>query len=314
MFKKNLSFLMLSFLSLFVVLNLTPAWSANEDALGRQAEQAGKLRQALKHYVSALQSTSEGSSKDRQLREKIIRLALRIKPLPAVQEEAERRMARGRAAVKAAKDQRGFLRAANEFKKAVWVAPWLAEGYYNLGVVQDKAGRYDDAIRNLKLYMLAAPDAPDIKQVRNIIYEIEYRKEEAKRQRQEERRQQAKLQIEREAKASRSIAGKWLLAPNKWPYRITVDGNIFRAEEIEKSVEGVQFEGTINGNRLQGEALMDLTFYENGRTHTRTMTGTISPDRNTIRLRYRGIRAEEVRGRRIIGPYDYDAEDVFVRE
>ena len=181
----------------FSILGVSSQAYADEEALGRKAEQAGKLRQALGHYVSALQSASEGSSTEQHLREKIIRLAPKIQPPPAVPEEAERYMARGRAAVKAAEDEQGFMRAAKEFRKGLNVAPWLVDGYYNLGVVLDKAGKYDEAIENLKLYLVAIPDAKDAK---NLIYEIDYRKEEAER---------VKL-----SKAERSVSiddftGKW---------------------------------------------------------------------------------------------------------
>jgi len=86
-------------------------------------------------------------------------------------------MVRGAAAVKLAKDEQGFLKAAQEFKQVLLRAPWLAEGYYNLGVVLDKAGKYKEAIKNLKLYLKASPGASDVKTVQNLIYEIEYRME-----------------------------------------------------------------------------------------------------------------------------------------
>ncbi len=179
--KKRLLILISLTVLLLLGLGNTPSY-ADEAALGRQAEEAGNLRQALKHYVNALQSTSEGSSIERRLREKIIKLVQKIQPPPAVPEEAKRRMARGRAAVKAAKDEQGFLRAANEFKKAVRAAPWLAYGYYNLGVVQDKAGRYDDAIQSFNFYLLAAPNASDSNQIETKIYELEYAIDLRKRQ------------------------------------------------------------------------------------------------------------------------------------
>jgi len=165
-------------LSIFFVV---PIYAAGEEDLGRQAEAVGKYREALNYYTKALQSLPEDSAKDRQLRETIIILAQKIKPAPVIPEEAERHMARGRAAVKAAKDEQGYLRAANEFKQALKIAPWLADGYYNLGVVLDKGGKYPDAMQDLKLYLMASPNATDTKEVKQLIYEIEYRQEEAKR-------------------------------------------------------------------------------------------------------------------------------------
>ena len=88
-------------------------------------------------------------------------------------------MARGLAAVKGAQNKQDFLDAAAEFERASLAAPWLPAAYYNLGITQDKAGKYREAMQNLKLYLLAAPDASDAKAVKGLIYEIEYRQEKA---------------------------------------------------------------------------------------------------------------------------------------
>lgn len=203
------------FLKLMTVLLLvgwcgTVVFAADEELLGRQAEQAGNDREALTHYVNALPSVSVDSRKDQELRGKIIGLARKVRPAPAVPEEAERRLARGNAAVKSAADREAFKRAADEFKAALKVAPWLAEGYFNLGVVQDKAGDYPDAIRNLKFYLLSAPDAKDAKEVRNLIYEIEYRQEEAQRATTQSREISAKEKQDETEKLVRDLAGKWI--------------------------------------------------------------------------------------------------------
>lgn len=56
--------------------------------LGQYAEQAGKYRETLTHYVEALKS----APLDQQLREKIISLAQKITPAPVLPEEASRHM------------------------------------------------------------------------------------------------------------------------------------------------------------------------------------------------------------------------------
>jgi hypothetical protein len=56
---------------------------------------------------------------------------------------------------------------------------WLAEAYYNLGLTQDKAGLYDAALKNLDLHLLAALRAADARHVKNLIYEVEYRRDKA---------------------------------------------------------------------------------------------------------------------------------------
>jgi tetratricopeptide (TPR) repeat protein len=114
--------------------------------------------------------------------EAIIKLALGMKPAPAVPEEAEKFIARGQAAVESAKEPADFKAAAAEFEKAVLAAPWIANAYYNLGVVQDKAGDYAGAIRNLNLYLLAAPNADDARAVKSLIYKIEFKQEKTARE------------------------------------------------------------------------------------------------------------------------------------
>ena len=136
---------------------------------------AATPQETLNQYVSELRNNPN----DTTLREKIIRHVQTMKIPPAIQEEAKRYMARGKAAFKAAKEEKDFNEAAEEFKKALLAAPWLAEGYYNLGIVQDKAGQYAAAMDSLKLYIIAAPNAPDEEKVKELIYEIEYRKEKA---------------------------------------------------------------------------------------------------------------------------------------
>ena len=127
-------------------------------------------RAELKQLVAELQTSPD----NRALREKIIKLALTLKPAPAVPEEAERRMARGEVAVERAKDAEGFRAAAAEFQAAADAAPWLAGAYFNLAVAQEKATRYADAIRSFKLYLLAAPAAKDADAVKKKIYKLEF--------------------------------------------------------------------------------------------------------------------------------------------
>jgi tetratricopeptide (TPR) repeat protein len=197
------------------------AQSRDEETLGRQIEQAGKLREALTHYVAALQAAPEGSDADQRLRRQIISTALGLKPPLAVPEEAERHMARGRAAVTAARDSKDFEDAIAEFKQAVRAAPWMAAGYYNLGVVQDKAGHYSDAIKNLGLYLLAAPTASDAKEVRSLIYEAEYRRDKAKKEaatHQEEEKQQHQAETQQQAAQQEKARARQLIGelPGTW--------------------------------------------------------------------------------------------------
>ena len=115
---------------------------------------------------------------DKALREKIIKLALTMKPAPAVPEDAERNMARGVVFFTKATDNAGYHKAIAEFEAATNAAPWLDKAYYNLGVAQEKAGMFKEAIISLKLYLLADPNAKNAREVRNQIYMLEASAEE----------------------------------------------------------------------------------------------------------------------------------------
>lgn len=129
-------------------------------------------REQLQQMVEQLQKTPNDSA----LREKIVNFALTLKPSPALPSEAERRMARGRAAFKGATSVTDYQDAAKEFEQATLAAPWHSDAYFNLGLAQDKAGNYGSALRSLKLAQLASPDS---KEITALIYEVEYRQEKA---------------------------------------------------------------------------------------------------------------------------------------
>ncbi len=244
---------------LFAFANVSLALAGPED-LGRKAEEVGKPRKALKHYTAALKEDPGSFS----LRKKIITLVHELEPPPAIPETAERHLARGRAATKSAKDKRGYERAAKEFDKALLAAPWLADGYYNLGLVHDKAGRYEAAIRSFRLYLLAAPEAPDRKEVKSLIYEIEYRQEEAGRVKKETAKQRKKTSITNLAGlwSSRVIRGDYYKRPGfhtKWQKSggtklyVSISGDEFTARYKSRGKTTATYRGTIIGTRIIGD-------------------------------------------------------------
>lgn len=164
---------------------------------------ADNAEQALRGKLEALERSAGGSTEEARLLGEIgaAMQALQGRPVP---QEARRRMARGQAAVSAAQDAEGFGRAAEEYQAATVAAPWWADAYYNLGVIADKAGQYDLAMRSLKIYLAAGPD--DTAAVEDLIYKIEFRKEEAARAAGEERERQARERRER----VRNLAGIWV--------------------------------------------------------------------------------------------------------
>lgn len=158
------------FFAILILAYVLPgaAWAAPKKASGASAEM-------LEQYVADLQKNPG----DKALREKIIKTALAMKPAPAVPENAERNMARGVVFFTKATDNAGYHKAITEFEAAANSAPWLDKAYYNLGVAQEKAGLFKEAIRSLKLYLLADPGAKNAREVRNQIYMLEATVEEA---------------------------------------------------------------------------------------------------------------------------------------
>ena len=148
----------------------------NEQA-GDAAEQAGKLFDALQHYQAALQALPTQwapADVEQPLRERIVKLVQRMNPPPAIPEEAERHEAYAMAALDQAKTG-DYSSSIQEFHQTLQLAPWWGAAYFNYALVLEKAGRYAAASRNLKLYLLASPNAQDAQTVQMKIYTLEYK-------------------------------------------------------------------------------------------------------------------------------------------
>jgi tetratricopeptide (TPR) repeat protein len=86
-------------------------------------------------------------------------------------------MARGQAAVEMVKTPEDYEAAIREFQEAARLAPTWPASYYNLGLVQEKAGKFREAVVSLKEYLRLAPNAPDAAKVKEQIYKLEYKAE-----------------------------------------------------------------------------------------------------------------------------------------
>jgi tetratricopeptide (TPR) repeat protein len=156
--------------TLLAIVLIAPVALAGALSEGQAAEKAGKLRQALTHYVEALKSVPEGSASDRELREKIIRLAPKIHPPPAVPDEVYEYEGRAEAAI----NLQTYSDAVKEYKRVLLIVPWVADYYFNLGLALEGAKKPREAIRNYELYLFAAPNAEDTKQVKKNIGRLKY--------------------------------------------------------------------------------------------------------------------------------------------
>ena len=107
-----------------------------------------------------------------KIAEKTISIALRLSSPPTVPREARRRAYFGQALLRDAKDAGAFDEAAREYIAAIIEAPWWADVYINLGLLEEERGEFQKAIVALRLYLLAAPSAPDVQLVQAKISEL----------------------------------------------------------------------------------------------------------------------------------------------
>ena len=102
----------------------------------------------------------------------IIKLAGGLKPAPAIPEEARKHFVEGTAIVKAAKNPAQQALAAQSFVEALKLAPWWGDAYYNLGVAQELAEKYDEAEQAFNFYLLSNPKATEKREVQDRIYAL----------------------------------------------------------------------------------------------------------------------------------------------
>lgn len=102
----------------------------------------------------------------------ILKLASELKPSPAIPEEARKHFVEGTAIVKAAKNPAQQALAAQSFTEALKVAPWWGDAYYNLGVAQELAEKYDEAEQAFNFYLLSKPGATEKREVQDRIYAL----------------------------------------------------------------------------------------------------------------------------------------------
>ena len=134
------------------------------------AASAESPREQLKQMVEQLQKTPG----DNALREKIIKLALKLKPALALPDAAIAFEGRAQFAFKNAKSEDDFLAAAQEYEKAVAAAPWVSGYYADLCTIYEKAGKFEDAKRHCGFYLIGLRDAAQMTDVKRRIAGLEF--------------------------------------------------------------------------------------------------------------------------------------------
>jgi tetratricopeptide (TPR) repeat protein len=117
---------------------------------------------------------------DHAKRQAMLELLRDVNPKPATPPEAERFDGRAQYAFKNAASEAEMLEAAREYLKAVEAAPWVADYYFNLCTILEKAKRPAEAIRACKFYLAGAPDATDASEIRKRIAGLDFALERAR--------------------------------------------------------------------------------------------------------------------------------------
>ena len=233
---------------------------------GDKAAQTGNYGAALAGYTEVLNLSQDRKEEDQRLREKIVKMVVSSKMTPVIPEEARRHAVRAQAIVKA-KQQAGFAQAAAELSTAMLLAPWWADGYYNLGLMQEGAEDFAGAIRSMKLSLLADPDSKDGRTIQNKIYQLEIFQEEADR--------------------IRAMSGNWKNPKSGVEYTVTVNGKEFQTTNVNNwAIRGVRdgngIEGTLTIPTMKGWDGNDCQTPQ----YTVPVTGKISPDGKLITFSY----------------------------
>jgi tetratricopeptide (TPR) repeat protein len=249
-------------------------------ALSSVAAQAQSPREQLTQMVQQLQQTPN----DTALREKIIKLAQDMKPAPAVPEEARGYFVKGSTITKAATDASQQALAIDNFNKALAIAPWWGDAYYNLAVAEELAGQLDEAQSSLKLYILTNPGEKEIRDAQDRIYALDAKKELANKD-SADRKRAAEQELERERELERKrtdFSGDWIADDGRGSFSISRDSygsytvkQWWQRGGAETSLTNIQ----VNGNTLMAD--------EVGTVDTVRYQLTLAPDGESLQvLRY----------------------------
>ena len=143
----------------------------------RSFESKGQYKEALSELSEALKIADDTEVQD--IQETIFSM-IRRNPLLAefseMPEDARKYALRSEVLVK----EGNFEQAVTEIKKAIQIAPYAAQLYYNSALWNAELKKYSEAIQNMKIYLKAAPDAPNSRAVKDEIIKWEFMMEKGK--------------------------------------------------------------------------------------------------------------------------------------
>jgi tetratricopeptide (TPR) repeat protein len=122
----------------------------------KQLDAQGKYAESLPEYAQAL-SFAANEQEASMLRAALFAASSKMPTPPELSEEAHRRVVRGEMLLKNGQIDRALV----EFNEALRTAPYVPKLYYNTALIYGELKQYDQAIRQMRLYLQAAPEAPD---------------------------------------------------------------------------------------------------------------------------------------------------------
>lgn len=227
---------------------------------GRLAD-AGKFSDALAKYTAIInRAISVDAELEQKLRVGIVRYAASQPVPPDLSETAREHLVRSSYLLKNNKDQ---ALVEQEIVAVLKESPWWVDGYYNLGVLQAERKKFDEAARNLKIFIAAAPSDPKAQAAQDKIYEIKLVKEEIGK--------------------VNGMAGSW----------VSSQGRSFSVSISESSVHassgGLNFNMRLSGETLTGTVSGPSTPGTHGCTNpaqSHQVTGRFDANARVIELEY----------------------------
>ena len=140
----------------------------------KQIEQANP-REAFAAYLSRYQQHPQDDS----LREKILKVAPTLPERPAIPEAARQLFTAATDQIKQANTPSALDQPIALLRKALEIAPWWGNAYYNLSRVLEMRGQYDDAAKQLNYYLELKPAEADAQQARAHLVVIQTEKDAA---------------------------------------------------------------------------------------------------------------------------------------
>lgn len=127
-----------------------------------------QYREALSQLAKALEIADETDAT--AIQDDLFDLARRNPALNAVPEEVQKHLLRAEILVK----ETNFEKAAEEYKKAIRYAPQIGRLYFDFALINETIKNYAEAVRSMKLYLKAVPDAPDAQAAKGAIVKWEF--------------------------------------------------------------------------------------------------------------------------------------------